>query len=115
MLCCESKMWLAAHALMGSVHCSFCAGFCLDRMCLPGTICVDQAREKKSKICGVKLCHRQEKGVNIGGDEVWCDLRKKDGGGSIAAGGDMAQEVGAVVWQSEGCRFDPTLSVSKYP
>ena len=29
--------------------------------------------------------------------------------------GDMAQEVRAVVWQSEGCRFDPTLGVSKCP
>ena len=29
--------------------------------------------------------------------------------------GDMAQEVRAVVWQSEGCRFNPTLSVSKCP
>ena len=28
---------------------------------------------------------------------------------------DMAQEVRAVVWQSEGCRFDPTLGVSKCP
>ena len=27
-------------------------------------------------------------------------------------GGDMAQEVRAVVWQSEGCQFDPTLGVS---
>ena len=26
--------------------------------------------------------------------------------------GDVAQEVRAVVWQSEGCRFDPTLGVS---
>ena len=30
-------------------------------------------------------------------------------------GGEMAQEVTAVVWQSEGCRFDPTLGVSKCP
>ena len=30
-------------------------------------------------------------------------------------GGDMAQEVRAVVWQSEGCQFDPTLGVSKCP
>ena len=30
-------------------------------------------------------------------------------------GGDMAQEGRAVVWQSEGCRFDPTLGVSKCP
>ena len=30
-------------------------------------------------------------------------------------GGDVAQEVRAVVWQSEGCRFDPTLGVSKCP
>ena len=29
-------------------------------------------------------------------------------------GGDVAQ-VKAVVWQSEGCRFDPTLGVSKCP
>ena len=29
--------------------------------------------------------------------------------------GDMAQEVRAVVWQSEGCRFDPSLGVSKCP
>ena len=29
--------------------------------------------------------------------------------------GDVAQEVRAVVWQSEGCRFDPTLGVSKCP
>ena len=29
--------------------------------------------------------------------------------------GDVAQEVKAVVWQSEGCRFDPTLGVSKCP
>ena len=34
--------------------------------------------------------------------------------------GDVAQEVRAVVWQSEGCRFDPTLgmfevSLSKIP
>ena len=29
--------------------------------------------------------------------------------------GDMVQEVRAVVWQSEGCRFDPTLGVSKCP
>ena len=28
---------------------------------------------------------------------------------------DMAQEVRAVVWQSEGCWFDPTLGVSKCP
>ena len=28
---------------------------------------------------------------------------------------DMAQEVRADVWQSEGCRFDPTLGVSKCP
>ena len=27
----------------------------------------------------------------------------------------MAQEVRAVVWQSEGCRFDPTLGVSQCP
>ena len=27
----------------------------------------------------------------------------------------MAQEVRAVVWQSEGCQFDPTLGVSKCP
>ena len=30
-------------------------------------------------------------------------------------GGDMAQEVRAVVWQSEGYQFDPTLGVSKCP
>ena len=30
-------------------------------------------------------------------------------------GGDMAQEVRAVIWQSEGCRFDPTLGVSQCP
>ena len=30
-------------------------------------------------------------------------------------GGEMAQEVEAVVWQSEGCWFDPTLGVSKCP
>ena len=30
-------------------------------------------------------------------------------------GRDMVQEVRAVVWQSEGCRFDPTLGVSKCP
>ena len=30
-------------------------------------------------------------------------------------GRDTAQEVSAVVWQSEGCRFDPTLGVSKCP
>ena len=29
--------------------------------------------------------------------------------------GDVAQEVRAVVWQSAGSRFDPTLGVSKYP
>ena len=29
--------------------------------------------------------------------------------------GDMAQELRAVVWQSEGCWFDPTLGVSKCP
>ena len=29
--------------------------------------------------------------------------------------GDTAQEVRAVVWQSEGCRFEPTLGVSKCP
>ena len=29
--------------------------------------------------------------------------------------GEMAREVRAVVWQSEGCRFDPTLGVSKCP
>ena len=29
--------------------------------------------------------------------------------------GDVAQEVRAVVWQSEGCRFDPTLGVLKCP
>ena len=29
--------------------------------------------------------------------------------------GDVAQEVRAVVWQSEGYQFDPTLSVSKCP
>ena len=28
---------------------------------------------------------------------------------------DMAQEVRAVAWQSEACRFDPTLGVSKCP
>ena len=27
--------------------------------------------------------------------------------------GDVAQEVRPVVWQSEGCRFDPTLGVSE--
>ena len=30
-------------------------------------------------------------------------------------GGNMAQVVRAVFWQSEGCRFDPTLGVSKCP
>ena len=30
-------------------------------------------------------------------------------------GGDIALEVRAVVWQSEGCRFDATLGVSKCP
>ena len=30
-------------------------------------------------------------------------------------GGEMAQEVRAVIWQSEGCRFDPTLGMSKCP
>ena len=30
-------------------------------------------------------------------------------------GGDMGQEVRAVVWQSEGGRFDPTLGVSNCP
>ena len=30
-------------------------------------------------------------------------------------GGDVAQEVRAVVWQSEGRRFDPTLGMSKCP
>ena len=29
--------------------------------------------------------------------------------------GDVPQEVRAAVWQSEGCRFDPTLGVSKCP
>ena len=29
--------------------------------------------------------------------------------------GDVAQEARVVVWQSEGCRFDPTLGVSKCP
>ena len=29
--------------------------------------------------------------------------------------GDMAQEVRAVIWQSEGYRFDPTLGVLKCP
>ena len=29
--------------------------------------------------------------------------------------GDMAQEVRAVVWQSEVCWFDPTLGVSQCP
>ena len=33
----------------------------------------------------------------------------------VRGGGDMAQEVRAVVWQAEGCRFDPTLGVSKCP
>ena len=28
---------------------------------------------------------------------------------------DMAQEVRAVIWQSEGCRFDTSLGVSKCP
>ena len=31
------------------------------------------------------------------------------------SGGEMAQEVRSVVWQSEDCRFDPTLAVSKCP
>ena len=31
------------------------------------------------------------------------------------SGGDMAQEVRAVVWQLEGCRFDPTLGLLKCP
>ena len=30
----------------------------------------------------------------------------------IVTRGDVAQEVRAVVWQSEVCRFDPTLGVS---
>ena len=30
-------------------------------------------------------------------------------------GAAMAQEVRAVVWQSEGRRFDPTLGVSRCP
>ena len=30
-------------------------------------------------------------------------------------GGDIAQEVRAVVWQSEGWQFDPTLGMSKCP
>ena len=30
-------------------------------------------------------------------------------------GATLGQEVRAVVWQSEGCRFDPTLGVSKSP
>ena len=30
-------------------------------------------------------------------------------------GGNMAQGVRAVVWQSEGCRFDLTLAMSKCP
>ena len=34
---------------------------------------------------------------------------------AMIGGGDMAQGVRAVVWQSEGCWFDPTLGVSKYP
>ena len=33
----------------------------------------------------------------------------------FSRGGDMAQEVRAVVRQSEGRRFDPTLGVSKCP
>ena len=32
-----------------------------------------------------------------------------------ALGGNMAQEVRAVAWQSEGYRFDPTLATSKCP
>ena len=33
----------------------------------------------------------------------------------IYIGGDVAREVRAVAWQAEGCRFDPTLGVSKCP
>ena len=29
--------------------------------------------------------------------------------------GYMAQEVKAVVWQSDGCQFDPTLGMLKCP
>ena len=35
--------------------------------------------------------------------------------GILSIRGDMDQEGRAVVWQSEGCRFDPTLGVSKCP
>ena len=42
-------------------------------------------------------------------------LLKKAPAPSSAIWGDMAQEVRAVAWQSEGCRFDPTLGVSKCP
>ena len=31
----------------------------------------------------------------------------------VVCGGEIAQEVRAVVWQSEGCRFDPSMGVSK--
>ena len=39
---------------------------------------------------------------------------------TASQGGDVAQEVRAVVWQSEGCRFDPhpgrvEVSLSKTP
>ena len=37
------------------------------------------------------------------------------GGRGVGSGGAVAQEVRAVVWQSEDCRFDPTLGVSKCP
>ena len=43
----------------------------------------------------------------MGGPHLLCILEIH-----ILLGGDMAQEVRAVVWQSECCQFDPTLGVS---
>ena len=44
------------------------------------------------------------------GDKLNCTI-----GFIMLPSGDVAQEVRAVVWQLEGCRFDPTLGVSKCP
>ena len=46
---------------------------------------------------------------------VFSNFRSSNFFTSQNLGGDVAQEVRAVVWQSEGCRFDPTLGVSKCP
>ena len=48
----------------------------------------------------------------IFGPAVLLTLKEK----AFLLGGDIfVREVKAVVWQSEGCRFDPTLGVSNCP